>query len=341
MRKRGFIHNAFVGVLVILAGLSFATTAIAGWTHQTALVTDRFVGVVSSAIEQPQVATNLGERVADQIVTRLDLEQRLTNALPDKLDRLAIPVTDAVHDKIAQATTDLLANPNFQDRLTTLLGRLHTGFLNVVNGDSQYFTTTDGKLTLDLLAVIDTVISELQADGVLPTAADFPRFSAAADRTDFLARLSTYVDAQLPPDFGQVPIADASAIETIGTGLRLFDQALIGMVVLTLVLAIGAVLFADRRWNAVFWLGLTAEVVLGLLILGLLWARTYSGTVVSNPDSPVLAGALVGALASSLALWLAALGVVILMITIPAALLARRSRNDVPPSAAAPVAAKA
>src|SRR3954467_4553344 len=146
MRKRGLIHNLFVGVLVLLAGLSLAITAIAGWTHQTALVTDRFVGVVSTAIEQPQVATSLGQRVADQVVTRLGLEQRLINVLPPNLDRLAVPVTDAVHDKIAEATTNLLASPTFQDRLTTLLTRLHTGFLNVVNGDSQYFTTTNGKL---------------------------------------------------------------------------------------------------------------------------------------------------------------------------------------------------
>src|SRR3954471_7236258 len=191
MRKRRLIHNLFVGVLVLLAGLSLAITAVAGWTHQTALVTDRFVGVVSAAIEEPQVATSLGERIADQVVTRLDLQQRLVNVLPPALDRLALPVTAAVQDRIAIATTNLLASPTFQEHLTGLLARLHAGFLNVVDGDAQFFTTTNGKLTLDLLAVIDTVITQLQADGILPTASDFPRFAEAADRTDFLNRLST------------------------------------------------------------------------------------------------------------------------------------------------------
>ena len=75
---------------------------------------------------------------------------------------------------------------------------------------------------------MDTVVTQLQADGVLPTAADFPRFSEGGDRSDYLAQLGTYVQAQLPPDFGQIPIVDASAVDTIANGLHLFDQALIG-----------------------------------------------------------------------------------------------------------------
>jgi hypothetical protein len=329
------IHNLFVGLLVVLAGAAFAATAAAAWVHQTALVSDRFVGVVSTAIEQPQVASSLGERVADQVVTRLALEQRLTNVLPPELERLAIPVTDAVQEKIASATTQLIASPTFQDHLTAAVKRLHSGLLNVVNGDSQYFTTTNGKLTLDLLAVIDSVITELQADGILPTGADFPRFSEAADRADFVNRLSAAVQTQLPPDFGQVPIADASSIDTAGRVLQLFDQSLIAMAVLTLVLAIAALVFADRRWNAIFWLGVTTDVILGLLILGLLWAQSYSGSIVANPDSPVLAGALVGALARSAAVWLAALGVAILLVTVPAGFMARPSRRPQCPTVSA------
>jgi len=338
-RRRGIIHNVFVGLLVFLASLTFVATALAGWTHQTVLVTDRFVGVITTATESPQVADSLGERLADQVILRLGLQQRLQNLLPDNLDRLAQPVTEALHDRIAAATTNLLSSPTFQDRVSGALTRLHAGVLNIINGDAQYFTTTNGKLTFDLLAVMDAVITELQSDGVLPTVADFPKFAAFNNRTDFLDKLGAFTQSQLPPDFGQIPIADASSIQAIGDAMRIFDQAIFAAGVLSLVLAVAALLFADRRWNAVFWLGMTTEVLLGLLILGLLGVQAYSSSVVANADDPVLIGALVGSLASSLAQWLAVIFVAALVITVPAWFMARHSRTSSPantPSTAKP-----
>jgi hypothetical protein len=234
---------------------------------------------------------------------------------------------------------NLLSNPQFQDRLTAALGRLHTGLLNVINGDSAYFTTSNGKLTLDMLAVVDTVVTQLQTDGILPTQADFPRFSEAADRTDFLNKLGTYLQAQLPPDFGQIPIADESSVQAVANALNLFDQAIIALGVLTIVLALAGILFAHRRWNAIAWTGGTILAILILGILGLLGLSTYSNQVVANPDNPVLVGALVGALTNSLIEWLTVLGVAVAVITIPAAFLARRSRTTTQVVATAPAAA--
>jgi hypothetical protein len=328
MRRRGIIHNGFVGLLVLLASLSFVATVVGAWTHQTALVSDRFVRVVASATSDPQVIDSMSTRLADQVVDRLGLEQRIQNVLPDALDRLAVPITQAVHDRIATAAANLLNNPQFQDRLAIVLARLHTGFLNIVNGDSQYFTTTNGKLTLDLLSVMDAVITELQSDGVLPTAADFPRFSAIADRTNYLAQLSTYVQAQLPPDFGQIPIADESSVDAIAGGLHLFDQALVGMGVLTVILALAALLFADRRWNLIAWLSFTNVFLIGLAILGLIGLQEYADNAVANPDNRVLLAALVRSLAQSLAAWLLVIGVALLFVAIPTAFLARRQRRS-------------
>ncbi len=329
MRQRGVVHNAFVGLLVLLAALTATATAVGAWTHQTALVDDRFVAVVTNATSDPQVIDALGTKIADQVVDRFALQQRLSERLPGQLNRLAEPVTQAIHDRIASAVEKLLSSQQFHDVFTVALARLHTGFLNIVNGNSEYFTTTDGKLTLDLLAVVDTIITQLQTDGVLPTAADFPRFSAATDRTDYINRLDTYLQTQLPPDFGQIPIADASSIGTIGNVLHLLNEALIVLAILAVVLVLAAVLLADRRWNAIAWLGATTTVIFGLLIAGLLVVQADASGVVANPDNRVLLGALVHSLAASLTGWLIVIAVAVLMITIPAAFLARQSsRNE-------------
>jgi hypothetical protein len=321
------VHNLFVGALVLLTALAFTATAVAGWTHQTALVSDRFVAVVNGVVTDPQVADSMGQRVADQVVERLGLQQRVTDLLPPRLAGLAVPVTQAVHDAIDKAVDNLLSNPQFQTLLTAALERLHTGLLNVVNGNSDYFTTTNGKLTLDLLAVIDTVVAQLQTDGVLPTQADFPKFSQIADRTDFLNKLSSYLQTQLPPDFGQIPIADESSVQAVANALHAFDVAIYALAILTVVLGLAALLFAHRRWNAVAWLGITILVLFGLGIAALLAVSSKSASVVANPDNPVLAGALVGALADSLTQWMAVLGVAVLIVTIPVVFMARRSKK--------------
>ncbi len=328
MRHRGIIHNFFVGLLVLLASLTFVFTAIGGWTHQTALVGDRFVATITSATTDPVVIDSLGTRIADQVVDKLGLQQRLTDKLPAPLVRLAEPLTQAVHDRIEQAADKVLSSPQFQSFFATALTGLHNGLLNVVNGNSQYFTTTNGKLTLDLIAVMDAVITQLQTDGVLPTVDDFPRFAAAADRTDFLAKLSTYTQSQLPPDFGQIPIADASSVDAIANALHLFDQALIGMAVLAIVLALAALVFADRRWNAVAWLGFTSVFFLGLAIIALVGIEGYADGAVANPDNRVLLAALVRSLAQSLAEWLTIIGLVTLFIAVPAGFLAHHSRKQ-------------
>src|SRR4051794_1382009 len=135
MRKA--LHNLIVGLLILVSSLTFVLTAIAGWTHQTVLVPDRFVSVVTNVTSNPQVIDSLGTRIADQVVTRLSLEQRLANLLPDALDRLAQPVTQAVHDRIDIAASKLLSSADFQQLWTAALTRLHTGFLNIVNGNAQ------------------------------------------------------------------------------------------------------------------------------------------------------------------------------------------------------------
>ena len=323
MRKA--LHNAIVGLLLLTGSIAFVLTAVAGWTHQTALDPNRFVTVVTDATTDPQVIESLGTRIADQVVTRLGLEARLANLLPDALDRLALPVTEAVHDRIGIATTKVLSSAEFQQFWAAALARLHTGLLAIVNGNAEFFTTTNGKLSLDLLAVIDTVISELQTNGILPTVADFPRFAAAADRTDFLARLSTYVEAELPPDFGMVPIADAAAVETAANALHLFDQLIYALAIATLVLTGLGIILADQRWRAVAWTGVTIEVLLGIVLVILVATQRSASNVVANPDNRVLLGGLVGSLAESLTLWLAVIAVAVLMITIPASFLAHRT----------------
>jgi hypothetical protein len=75
---RRFLHNAWVGLLVLVSSVAFVLTAIAGWTHQTALTieqlnrvsfvirhSDPFIATGRSDPPKPGAAGNSdGERIS-------------------------------------------------------------------------------------------------------------------------------------------------------------------------------------------------------------------------------------------------------------------------------------
>ena len=94
--KTGLWHNFVTALLVVLACLSIVATTFLVWFQQTALNTDQFVAIVATSTEDPQVIEFDQPPAGDQVVTALDVENRLLELLPDRLDRLAAPFAEAL-----------------------------------------------------------------------------------------------------------------------------------------------------------------------------------------------------------------------------------------------------
>ena len=65
------------------------------WTFRTLNNTDLFVDRVGSIVEQPEVADAIGDAAAAELVDALDLEQRLSDALPEEVAIAAGPINNA------------------------------------------------------------------------------------------------------------------------------------------------------------------------------------------------------------------------------------------------------
>jgi hypothetical protein len=323
-------HNFVATLLVVLACISLTATAVAAWSHQTLLVTDRFVAVVSDVTDDPAVLDRLGNGLSDQVVERLALEQRLANALPGPLARLAVPLTAAVNERIAAAAEKLLASEEFQSVWERALTRAHSTFLKVVRGQSEYVEEVNGKLTVDLLGLTGAVIDQLKADGVIDPQIQLPDLSDTSDHPALVARLGTALQANLPPDFGQVPIADAAAVDRLAKLLRQFDLIVGGLIVLSLVLVLLALWWADRRWRALASISLGTIVVIGLLMLVLYVVQDAVGDAIAVPEGKVILGTLVNRLLGSLMSWLAVLAFALAIIGLPAYFLSRGSDRSAP-----------
>ena len=304
--KTGIWHNFVTGLLVVLACLSIVTTTFLVWFQQTALNTNNFVSIVATSTEDPQVTASIGLRLSDQIVTSLDLENRLRELLPDRLDALAAPVTQALEERMAEAVTNVLSNPDFQQAWRSILTTTHSGLVSFLRGDTTNVQIVDGTLTIDVIAVADVALERLKADGVIPDV-EIPDTASTPARQEILDRLNDALNTSLPPDFGIVKIANASRLQTASTVVQGIDALAIAMVVVSLLLSLLAIRWANSNFRAIAWIVAGVATLAGLTMLGLTYLGDRGGQAVEEPDGHALIGATVVNLSASLTDWLAIL----------------------------------
>ncbi len=337
MKQHHRIHNVFAILFGVLASIVFVVASMTAWFHQTVLSTDRFVGVVTNVTSDPVVIDRISTQLADQVVARLTIQQRIETLLPDRLDRLAIPVTEAIRERIAEAADQLLTDERVQGGLDSTLTLLHTRLVALLRGDAENAQIVNGTLTIDLLGVVRELLTQLQADGVLPSDVALPDLGLVNDRDALIAQLNTALNAQLPPDFGQIQIADATGLQRASTLVQQADVAVVGLVVAALLLILLAVFFAHRKARALFFVSIGIEVLIVLVALGLIGAQGWAADSLASPEGRPVLSAFVGGLAGSLTLWLTWTGIVVAVVAVLAAAVGllfagRRTESVTPPT---------
>jgi hypothetical protein len=302
--KGGFLHNLGAIVLGTIAVLAFVLTSFSLWLHQTVLDTNKFVGIVTQSTADPVVIDNVSNRLSVQVVDRLELQTRLENLLPDALDRLAVPLTDAVRDRLAEGATNLLTSEDFQDGWHTVLTTVHGNLVAFLRGETENLTIADGTLTIDLLGIAGKLIEQLQADGVIPSDISLPDFNVIDNREAIIAELSTRLQAQIPPDFGQVQIANVNGLQTASIIVQQADTAVLALAVVTIVFTLLTMVWANRRWRALFVMAVFVEILLALVLLGLVGAQGWTADVMADPEGRALAAAFISNVSGSLFAWL-------------------------------------
>ncbi len=304
--KTGLWHNFVTALLVVLASLSIVATGLFAWFQQTALNTNNFVAIVATSTEDPQVISSLSLRLSDQIVTALDVDGRLAEILPARLQALAAPVARALEERMAEAVTNVLSNPEVQQTWRSILTTSHSGLVSFLRGDTTNAQIVDGTLTIDLIGVANVALERLRADGVLPETVQIPD-TASTQRQELLDRLSAALSTRLPDDFGIVRIADARRLQTASTVVQGIDVLVVALAVVSILLALFAVRWANRNARAVAWIAGIVITLSALIMLGLSALGARGGEALEAPDGHALIGAAVVNLSESLSDWLAIL----------------------------------
>ena len=201
-------HIAVVALLVV--GTLFWTCFGLGlWAKRQALDTNEWVNTSTRLLEDDQIRTALSLYLVDRLYASADVQQRLENVLPDRLDGLAAPAAAGLKEVARRNAPRLLGTAAALNAWKTANREAHKTLLNIVEHDGQ------GGVSLDLKSLVTQVA---QGTG-LP--------SGAGER--------------IPPNVAQLEVARPEQLDTAKKALDLFQTAvwvLLGLALLSYAAAI-------------------------------------------------------------------------------------------------------
>jgi hypothetical protein len=284
------IRTAGARTLTLAAILATVVSLLGIWTFRTLTDSDLFVQRVGTIVEEPQVAEAIGVRAADQVVTALELEDRLRTRLPDELGVAAGPIATAAESYLAQGATTVVEDERFQVAWEQALQEGHRVTIAVLSGeDTRAVTTEEGLIVVDLTPVVNTQVargsdflSDLLGREIDPLTLTSDNLDSAA------AALETQLDVDLPDDFGHIVLFESDNLAAAQAAYQSFSLAVWLAPVLALLLIGLAVATALHRVRTMMTIVLGTGLM--LMVVGLALAPLRD-TLVSNVADAGLAPA--------------------------------------------------
>jgi hypothetical protein len=319
-------------VLVFLTALSVVATTVAVWAHETVFDTDRFMETVQPALDDPALYAALSERVSDEIVVALGLEDRISatltgvdeylsqtllealdvsdrgRAVLDRVDRpslgvLAAPIAGALETRIAEIVDSFVTSDEFRARFTSLVEQAHAAGVALLRNDFVELPNVyieNGEVRLNLVPAITDALRRVAAEitGFLPDVTLPDVISDGVDQGR--QQLAEAVNAQLPEDFGQVTLLSEQKLVAAQDAAHRLDQFVWLLVLLSIILVVVTVAVSPTRRRTVIQLSL--GVAAGLVI-GVAAVRRLESAIVeqiTNPNGRAAGETLLGDVVASL-----------------------------------------
>lgn len=268
-----------VVVLLIVTGVLAGASVLARTAHSTLLDTDGYVDTVAPVAADPAVRAALADRVTDEIVTRIDLESIVAQALTEvagegqRRERviaglspvLADQATDFVHETV----TTLIESEEFEDLWAGANRAAHGQVVAVLTGQTRSGAVEiddTGTISVSLAPIIDRAKARLLERGFV-----------FADR--------------VPRVQAQFVLMQSAELAKARRAVDALDRAAAILPWLTLLSATAAIALAPKssRLRAIVALGLVGTASMALLALATRLARAYyldhRGPALRSPEA--------------------------------------------------------
>ena len=283
VRTRSRARSVATGVVGLVAVLAILIASFVGTLHAVVLSPDTLTSVLAPVGDNPQVQTVVANKAAATIVTQLDVEGRARNVLPGALGPLMAPtVARTVQDRLASAIVDAMSSTAFERSWERMVHASATVAINVLRGDS---------------AALSGTLDALKAQGLISASVQLPDLSdPATPAQQAIASLGSALGISLPPDFGQIPIAQTAGLAKAQGAVALFDSAVLILILAAVLLTLAAVAMAADRRAMVIRIGIVAGLLLALMAPLLRLADHAISGSIAAPGMGVVTGAVMDAI---------------------------------------------
>ena len=254
-RTRSTIVVPLILVLLLVSSV-FAVLGL--WAARQFLETASWQDMSSELIADPAIQTVVADEVTASIVEATNVEGVLQGALPPRLAPLAAPATVALRDGTRRVVIRVLQQPKVQAVWSKAVVLTQQQALNLIEGKGKAIRLENGGgVIIDLRPITATVASEIGLPASLAT--------------------------KIPENHSRIRLVQSDSLETAQKALKLFKTLTILFIILTPLLAIGAVAASPpgKRTGAAIAVALT----LGLAALIVLAFHRIAGNYVVNEVS--------------------------------------------------------
>jgi hypothetical protein len=255
-------RRALVATLVIVSVVLVPLAGLSVWVRNLVLDSDKYVDTVAPLAKEEAITDLVAKRATDRLFQQVDVAAQAKEALPERAQFLADPLSSGVETFVREAARRALATEQFATVWREANRRAHARVVKALTGEGKNVTVKDDKVVLDLSAIIDEVVKRLDERGVTV-------FDSLAKKQKNL----------------EVELFDAGQLESARSAVHLLDRLRIVLVVLVFVLlGVALALSGNRRRTLMRW-GLGLVVAMAVMAALLALGRSAYLNVAKNHDA--------------------------------------------------------
>ncbi len=301
-RRVGTRYRVLLSLLFVLSCLGIMTSTVVVWVHQVALNTDRWVSVVGPLPENPDVRLAVSTKIADRVVTGLDIQGRLEGVLPGPADIIAAPIANQIEQGLQTRIETAMASPAFQTAWVAANRLAHEQVVSILRGKSETVYVQDGYVVLDVWPLVGIALQQLQAQGIIPASVQLPDLSQGLPEGAF-DRLNNLLGGRIPADIGTVPLVPADKLEQAKQVVSIFDWITVLLVLVTIALVLTTIWYSGRRLRTVVLLALGGAVAIVLARFGIQELQSSIVSSLTDADTATTVRGVVGLALNDLYGW--------------------------------------
>lgn len=168
-------HSLLSGVLVVFAAILFCSSITAFWLRQTLFDTNTWVNKTTVIMQSSSVQHDIADKTVETIFTSVNINQYVSDLLPDKAKPLAGPITSSLQSFSVDQVQKLLSSSQFMQFWQTANRQAHTALLKTIataNQKSQSSATSEvvyiqkDQIILNVAPVLQNLKSSLSSAGL-------------------------------------------------------------------------------------------------------------------------------------------------------------------------------